>query len=326
MNLGPDFAANQGVADRVKQEGSLAERWVLSRYAAMLSAVTEALGRYEMAEAARALHEFFWSEFCDWFVEMSKPALRAGGAEADRARRTLCFVLDGTLRALHPFMPFITEEIWRKLPVGQVTNLPDSIMLASWPEGEASWRDEEAEREMEALVQVVAAGRQSRAKQSIAPGRATTVYADSTSGSARDFMDRHRSSILLLLSCKQLIVGGDTRHKDWSAEVAYPFGEEIVVRVAGMLSVEGAKQEYDQLKKRVDRLEQERQKLQRELDDPAFSEKAPEHVREARRQRLERVTREKEAAEAQYKSASVMASFDTPAPDRPGQEQAPAER
>ena len=305
MNLGPDFAANQGVADRVKQEGSLAERWVLSRYGAMLSAVTEALGRYEMAEAARALHEFFWSEFCDWFVEMSKPALRAGAAEADRARQTLCFVLDGTLRALHPFMPFITEEIWRRLPVGQVTNLPDSVMLASWPEGEPSWRDEEAEREMEALMEVVMAARRLRATHKVPPGQRVSVTVAAASVEARRVVEESEAAVLLLAGGSGLRLSADVEARPAHSEIIHCSGEPAVVSIV-VESVPGKAASHDdaaarraRLERDLARLREEESRLAQKLENTEFLSRAPAPVVEKSRARYTEVQQLRQAVEGQ---------------------------
>ncbi len=233
MNLAEGFAPNEGTPDRVKAEGSLAERWILSRYGAMLAEVESALSQYEMAEAARALHAFFWSEFCDWFVEMSKPALRAGEAEAERARQTLHFVLEGTLRALHPFMPFITEEIWQKLP-----GAGESIMVSSWPAGDESWRDEEADRQMEALVQVVVAVRKLRATQNVPAAQGAEITVATASREVRSVIEQTKAAVLLLARGTGLRFVSEPSPEPGMAELVHCFGGPATISIEVKSSAE----------------------------------------------------------------------------------------
>ena len=304
MNLGDDFQPADNVPALVKSSGSLAERWILSRYCALLETVQASLSRYEMAEAARALRQFFWSEFCDWFVEVCKPALRAAGEQADRARQTLWFVLDGALRALHPFMPFITEEIWQKLPATPMA--AEALMVAPWPSPDPAWRDEKAEQEMAALMEIVVAGRASRAKQWAVPGSAAPLYVDTASDRVQRLAEAHRGELLLLTRCQDLHIANSIGHRDETAEVAYPLGQEAVVRFAGSVSDEDIDRIFAQLTKTIARLEKEEQSLRAKLDNAGFVERAPAEVVEKARDRLARVLNEKEAAEARLRSAAAM--------------------
>jgi valyl-tRNA synthetase len=254
-----------------------------------------------MAEAARALREFFWSEFCDWFVEMCKPALRGGEAEAGRARQTLWFVLEGALRALHPFMPFITEEIWQKLP-----GTGEALMVAQWPGCAPAWRDESVEQEMAALMEVVVAGRASRAKQLGAPGQEASLSIQTRSAQVAELARSHRDQILLLTGCKAVAIGDDLSHEDAAAEITHPFGEETVVRFSATLSQQDMERIGEQLRKNVARLEKEEQSLRSKLGSPGFVERAPADVVEKTKARLDRVVSERQAAEAQLRAAAVM--------------------
>jgi len=301
MNLGDEFKPAGDIPALVKSSGSLAERWILSRYGALLETAQAALGKYEMAEAARALREFFWSEFCDWFVEMCKPALRGGEAEAGRARQTLWFVLEGALRALHPFMPFITEEIWQKLP-----GTGEALMVAQWPGCAPAWRDESVEQEMAALMEVVVAGRASRAKQLGAPGQEASLSIQTRSAQVAELARSHRDQILLLTGCKAVAIGDDLSHEDAAAEITHPFGEETVVRFSATLSQQDMERIGEQLRKNVARLEKEEQSLRSKLGSPGFVERAPADVVEKTKARLDRVVSERQAAEAQLRAAAVM--------------------
>ncbi|MDR3709071.1 MAG: valine--tRNA ligase [Capsulimonadaceae bacterium] len=139
-------------------------RWIYSRLQRTARTVGESLETYDLDEACRAITEFFWNDYCDWFVELSKPALRSDDLEEKaRARRALIDVLDSSLRLLHPFMPFLTEEIFRS--IGHET----SIMFAPYPVADDALIDDEAERQMHLLITAIRAVRNARAELSIAP-------------------------------------------------------------------------------------------------------------------------------------------------------------
>jgi valyl-tRNA synthetase len=157
----------------------LPDRWILSRLNATIAAVNGSLTTYDMDDATRSLYQFFWNDFCDWYVEMSKVRLRSEDA-ADRAnaQNMLAYVLETTLRLLHPIIPFITEEIWQALVgsrewavgSGGDTSLPSTICLAPYPETVVEWHDEAAERGMELTIEATRALRNLRAELGIAPG------------------------------------------------------------------------------------------------------------------------------------------------------------
>jgi len=272
-NLGEDFRPNQTAPDRVKLEGSLAERWILSRYGAMLTQVGAALERYEMGEAARTLYDFFWSEFCDWFVEMCKPALRGPAAAGERARETLWFVLEGTLRALHPFLPFITEEIWQQLP-----GTGEALIIAHWPDPDPTWRDEAAEREMEAVRQVVVAARKLRADQSIAPARRVRIAVTAGAAEARQVLEANKAAILLLGRGKELALRGEEAGHPAMAEVVQWGGEAIAVSVGEEFSREELEAQRRRLERERDRLEEEEARLGEKLRQTEFLSRAPRPV------------------------------------------------
>ncbi len=290
MNLGDGFAPNECAPERVKAEGSLPERWILSRYGEMLSAVTSALGRYEMADAARALHTFFWSEFCDWFVEMSKPALKTAGADGERAKQTLHYILEGTLRALHPFMPFITEEIWQKMP-----GAGESIMVSAWPEPEASWRDDAAEQQMETLMAVVVAARKLRANQNVPPARAVDITVATPSADAWQVIEANRAAILMLARGNSVVLAAETAPQVGMAEVIHCFGEPATVSIAVKSSEQELRSQKARLEKDAARLGEEEEALTRKLQNAEFRSRAPRQVVEKAESRLREVAERRTA-------------------------------
>ncbi len=145
---------------------SLADRWILSRLQRVTESVTDLMERYQFHEAGHLLYEFLWSEFCDWYIEASKVAINAGGERAQAARQTLAYVLERALRLLHPFMPFVTEELWQRLP-----HAGESVMVAPWPQPEPALVDEDAEREFDFLMEAIRAVRNARAEAGVEPAR-----------------------------------------------------------------------------------------------------------------------------------------------------------
>jgi len=294
MNLGGDFAANQRAPERVRAEGSLAERWILSRYGQMLAAVTPALEHYDMADAARALHTFFWSEFCDWFVEMSKPALRAGGADGERARETLHCILEGTLRALHPFLPFITEEIWQKLP-----GAGESIMVSVWPTPDASWRDDAAEQEMATLMEVVVAARKLRANQNVPAARPVDIAVATASADARRVIEANRAAILMLARGSSVTPTAATGEQVDMAEVIHCFGDPASVSIAVQSSQQELLAQKARIEKELARLKEEDEGLSEKLRNTEFLSRAPRQVVEKAEARHQEVQDRRGALEEQ---------------------------
>ncbi|MDH4179855.1 MAG: class I tRNA ligase family protein, partial [Armatimonadota bacterium] len=299
MNLGEEFAPADDVPQRIRSEGSLAERWILSRYCAMLHAAAEALKTFEMAETARALYDFFWSEFCDWFVEMSKPALRAGGPAGERARQSLWFVLEGTLRALHPFMPFISEEIWQKLP-----NTGEALIEAKWPHPHPTWRDDDAERDMAVIMDVVTAARKLRAEQEVPPGQRVTITVASRSEQARRLLAASTEAALLLTRGSDLRILDDTETRPAVAEMIHCCGEPTVVSISQEVTTEQLEQHRKRLLRRIAALEQEEERLRAKLRNGEFCRRAPAEVVEKTRAQHAKVHEETAELKAQLADLS----------------------
>jgi valyl-tRNA synthetase len=280
MNLGEDFAPQPDVPELIRSQGALAERWILSRYARTLDAVDEALERFEMAEAARALYDFFWSEFCDWFVEVCKPPLQAGGEAAHRARQVLWLVLEGALRALQPFMPFITEELWQQLP-----GTGEALMVARWPRAEACWRDEEAERDFGALQQIVVAARKLRADQRIPASQRVSMQVSTAADSIRRVLREHEEAVLLLARGTRLEMSESSDARPGMAELVQCLGHSVVVTVEREVSRRELEQQRARLEREMARLVQESGSLREKLENAHFLERAPEEVQSRARQR-----------------------------------------
>ena len=164
-------------APHIPDEADLAtpDKWILHKYNALVSEVTDALDRFELGMAVSRLYDFIWDVYCDWYIELCKTRLNAGGKAKETAKAVLVYVMSGMMKLLHPFMPFITEEIWQTLP-----HSGDSIMISDWPA--AAEDDYAAETaEMEKIIEAIRAIRNRRAEMNVKPSRKTNVYVVSSS-------------------------------------------------------------------------------------------------------------------------------------------------
>jgi valyl-tRNA synthetase len=201
------------------------DRWILSRLADAAAACTEAVERYGFNEGLRALYNFFWHDYCDWYVEIVKDRLKAGGDATQSCRAVLAFCLDRLLRLLHPFVPFGTEAVWQKLYGEAAQAAP--LIAARWPDGDAGARDPEAEREMALLQGVVRAVRNVRNKNGVARAAplAVAVKADAA---ALAILDRHEAFLKRMAHIGALTRGPDLA-KPASAVVEVVEAAEVFV-------------------------------------------------------------------------------------------------
>jgi valyl-tRNA synthetase len=227
MNL-DGYTPGEPVADTV------ADAWILSRLADLSARVDEGLDAFEFGETARALYDFFWSEFCDWYIEMAKGRLAAGGEARLAVQRDLVFVLDRALRLLHPMMPFVTDEIWRQLPLAPADRA-DSLMIAAWPSSAdlARVRDEDAEATIAAVQEVVTAVRAVRARYTV-PQRATVDVIVKTSGDQAMVIENQGEYLRSLAGVGVLTVDAAAA-KPAHAAVAVAAGAELYIPLEGLV-------------------------------------------------------------------------------------------
>ncbi len=165
---------NREIAPGLPEELSLEDQWIVDSFNRVAKEVTDNLEHFELGIAAQKLYDFLWDEFCDWYIEISKIRLTSGDEPAARdACRVLAWVLSSTMQLLHPFMPFITEEIWQALP-----HEGDSIMVSAWPEYSESHSFPQAAEEMRKIMDAVRAVRNRRAEMNVPPSRKTRLYID----------------------------------------------------------------------------------------------------------------------------------------------------
>jgi valyl-tRNA synthetase len=280
-----------------EERPSLADRWVRSRLEAALEATRAGFAAYRFDLASQALYEFTWYEFCDWYLELSKAVLQSDGATAAErraTRRTLVAVLEALLRALHPLMPFITEEIWQR--VGPLAGRSGpSIMLEPWPVADAAARDPAIEAEMRWIMEFVLAVRRIRGEMDIAPSRRFDVLLAQASASdlGRLARGRHWLERLANLGALRALGSGETEPE---SAVALLGEMRILVPMAGLIDVAA---EAARLEKRITRLRQDLAKTEAKLGNPSFVANAPATVVAQERARVAEFGGELAGLEAQ---------------------------
>lgn len=270
----------QDYEEAPRGELRLADRWILSRYEATVQAVTKALERFDLGEAGRLLYEFIWNEFCDWYIELAKGRLY--DKEHPEARHTvqsvLLEVLEGTMRLLHPFMPFITEEIWHNLPVDG-----DSIMVQSYPKVSA-YRDEAVEKQMILIMEVIKAIRNIRAEMNVQPGKKAEIILVAPEAEHREVLEAGKESIRHLAGGSQVDVVSSLEVKPAQAASAVLDGVEVYLPLRGLLDLD---KEIARVEKEIAQALQEQSRLEGKLNNPGFVAKAPEEVVAKEREKLE---------------------------------------
>jgi valyl-tRNA synthetase len=282
----------------------VADRWIRSRLGDTISAVDRAFDEYRFDFAASALYEFTWYEYCDWYLEIVKPVLQQASdpAAQQAARRTLLEVLEALLRALHPLMPFITEDIWlRVAPLAGVGG--PSIMLAPWPPAEQFPRDVAAEAELRWVMQVVLGIRQIRGEMDISPARRLPLLLQHASANDLQLTQRHHALLTRLAGLESLrpLSPGEAAPPAAAALV----GElSLLVPMAGLIEPAS---ELQRLGKRLQKIEQELSRSRGKLAIDSFVNSAPVDVVEQERTRLAERERERGALLRQIEQVQALA-------------------
>ncbi len=256
---------------------SLPDRWIRRRLNETIRSVRKALEEYKFNEACHALYQFIWHEFCDWYLEMTKLYLygETDQMRQDLTRQTLLETLDTILRLLHPFMPFITEEIWQQLP-GQKEG--ESILVAAFPKPNEQFDDQGVEDEMALIIETVNGLRNIRGEMNLPPSEQISVHILTKDGSAERKLREQESFIRFLTSAKELNIG-PTIEKPLYSAYALVQGAEIFVPMDRTRMEEEAKR----LQKEIQKIEKESGFVMKKLSSEQFLSKAPpEVVREVR--------------------------------------------
>jgi valyl-tRNA synthetase len=268
------------------------ERWILSRLSSVAEEVGARLETFRFDEACSRLYHFFWGDFCDWYIELSKPAL-FGDAPRPRVGEVLLTVLDRSLRLLHPVMPFLTEELWQRLP-GHETIHPDTICLAPYPQPEPSWHAPDVEAGMDALIQVVGRVRALRTEMGLPPKAKLDLHlAAQDTGVARLLAEQE--PLIRFLTRVESIAWGPAPEGARRDLVA---GVEIGVLVEAVEKQEMGEEERRRLEKELEKLETEIGRSDERLSNEQFLAKAPPQVVETGRARLAEMKERRESLRA----------------------------
>ncbi|MFP4130264.1 MAG: valine--tRNA ligase [Halorhodospira sp.] len=258
------------------------ERWIRSRLERTIAEVRQAYADYRLDLAAQAIYQFTWDAYCDWYLELSKPALREGSeAEARGTRQTLIEVLEALLRLLHPLMPFITEAVWqRAAPVAGIGG--ETVMRQPYPAPDAGRRDEAAEAEIDWIQRVVLAVRRLRGEMDISPSRPVPVLLRHAGEADAERLRRHEAFLTALarLESIRLLEPGEAPPE---AAMALAGDMEVLVPMAGLVDKDA---ELARLAKERSRLEGEIQRAERKLANEDFVAKAPAAVVDKERDKL----------------------------------------
>ncbi|MFP3941209.1 MAG: valine--tRNA ligase [Thermoanaerobaculia bacterium] len=267
------------------------ERWILSRFSRTAGEVSERFETFRFDEACNRLYHFFWGELCDWYIELAKAPLleRQPPAERPRAGDVLLTVLDRSLRLLHPVMPFITEELWQRLPGHEAVH-PETIALAPYPEALAAWEDRETEERMDALIQAVTRVRSLAGELGLRPGQGVTVHLWSEDGELDRFLAEQEAVLELLCPVGE----GGAVERSPAPEGA---GRDLVAGInLGLVphAVELGPEERQRLEADLKRLEAEIGRARDRLSNEQFLAKAPPEIVEGNRRRLQELEHRRE--------------------------------
>jgi valyl-tRNA synthetase len=273
-NLGMSAQAGQATWNLASQ--SLVDKWIISRNNRLIADVNRLMEAYQFGEAARQIQEFLWNEFCDWYIEMSKVRLYGDDIrEQNAARQVLVYVLERSLRLLHPFMPFVTEALWQALP-----HEGPALIVASWPQ--EGWTDQEVESWMQSLMDVVRGIRNVRAEYNIPAGK--RIPAVIVAGDNATFFNEYREAMCSLahLDDGTLQIAESLSEKPMRALTLVEGGVETYLPLAGVLDLEAEK---ERIAEEMEALTKRSGDLEIRLRNESFLSKAPEEVVQRERER-----------------------------------------
>jgi len=272
MNLTEDFIPSLNNCDL-----DIADKWILAKYNTLIGEVTRSLDKYELGLAAQKLYDFIWSEYCDWYIELTKPRLYSDDPKAQNTARTvLCIVLSGTLKLLHPFMPFITEEIWTNLPGNG-----ESIMISDWPLEQQAFAFEKEQEAFEGIVELIRDIRNLRAEMNVPPSKRTAIQILTDKNAdiitkASIYIEKLAYATSVELIDKKPAKAGDF------ATVLSPVGE-CYIPLGDLIDVE---KELERIQKEKQNMQNEIQRAGGKLNNAGFIAKAPPQVVEEEKNKL----------------------------------------
>jgi valyl-tRNA synthetase len=291
-------------------ELALHDRWIISRFHKTAQDVRSALAGYQFHEAVQTLYHFFWDDFCDWYIELTKAGVTAaeGTPERTAARTRLLTVLEQALRLLHPFMPYITEELWQRLPGADASLLhrayqgaTPTVMLTEYPECAIELIDERAEWEMQGVIDLISRVRNIRSEMNIKPGERVRVLVSASDEKLRTVFAGNTDQIARIVRASEVSVRNQLNAPPASARAVLAGGAELAVPLEGLIDFE---QERERLRREQDKLNAEASRLDTQLANPQFVERAPAEKVNELRERLADIGRRTSALELMLEALS----------------------
>ena len=268
----------------------LEDKWILSKLNTVIAEVTENMDHYELGVAAQKIYDFIWDTYCDWYIEMTKARLQGEDPAAkDQAQRVLCYVLTETLKLLHPFMPFLTEEIWQALP-HEADNQVKFLMLQSWPQAQAGLAFPQEEKAVEMLMEAVKAVRARRSEMNVPPSKKAHL---TIATQEADIFTAGIPFLKRLGYASQVTVtgpaglGSDKEEAAKGVVTVITHAARIGMPLAELVDLE---KEKARIAKELKKNRGELEKLSNKLNNPGFLAKAPEQVVAAEKERAEKLT------------------------------------
>jgi valyl-tRNA synthetase len=282
LNIGEEEVAT---VEAVAADLELADRWIISRLSAATTDVTRNLESFRFHEAAESAYHFFWGELADWYLELIKPRMQEGGDERSRAaaRATLVHVLDGSLRLLHPIMPFITEALWQRLPAPAGVRREESLVIGHWPTSTPA--DEEAEARMTALMELIGAVRTLRSEYNVPAASRVAVRLTNPSPALEAALSAETRAVERLARVESITTNGAVAGGSAGAHAVLRGGTDVFVPLAGVIDVE---QERQRLTRELERIDGQVRSTEQRLASEQFTSRAPAEI----------VAREREKAES----------------------------
>jgi valyl-tRNA synthetase len=248
---------------------SIADQWILSRLNNTTREVNQALEDFKFNDAALTVYKFIWNEYCDWYIELAKSRLAVEGSEKKAAQNVLLHVLEASLKLLHPFMPFITEEIWQKLPKNG-----DSIMVSDFPKFRVDGSDAKVEEAMGKVMEVITGVRNIRGEMNLNPGLKLNVLIKTSRADLEATLKKHAGFIRELARVDQITIGPDIEKPEVSASSV--LGEmDLIIPLEGMMDFE---EEKRRIEKELKKIAKDLIFLDKKLSNPNFVKKAPAEV------------------------------------------------
>ncbi|MDX8046574.1 valine--tRNA ligase [Gracilibacillus sp. S3-1-1] len=269
---------------------SVADQWILTRLNETIEQVTRHVDKYDFGEAGRYLYNFIWDDFCDWYIEMAKLPLYGEDEQAKiTTRSVLAYVLDHTMRMLHPFMPFVTEEIWQQLP-----HEGDSVVRAAWPTVDQQLSNDDASNVMQQFVAIIRSVRNIRAEVDTPMSKEIPIIIQASDDNVKQQLEENKVYLDRFCNPSELTIDTNVTVPD-KAMSAVVTGAEIFLPLEGLIDID---KELDRLQGELDKLNKEVERVEKKLANEGFVAKAPAHVVEAEKEKQQDYMEKREKVQA----------------------------